>query len=523
MIMHKNLLITGFGVIGTEVFYQIIKKNKSHKLNITVLEKNYSNFPGGIAYSSYKSRFGFFNNPLRLSNDDFQKWVKKSSVQIKLIKLFKAEKKLNLENWLKKNTLGNLNKFKNINELYLPRLTYSIFLEEKFFKAYKILEKKKFIKVNFLEGELIKVSKLKNTKKYLCYVNKNFRKKKIIYQNEKIFIKNLTQKKQRILKTDSLILGLGILPPSNINSIKPFKDKNYIHDFYASGATNNLFKKLKKIQKLKEIIVAFIGNKAGLLETMQEFENLDKKILKKIKIISISSSSFSLEKAELSKNFENYKFKYLTTKKILKIKRAEEILSFIKSEFKNGIKKKFSKYDIWTLILKKNLLEKCIKKLSMGEKKNYNDKVFSQLRKLTRYTYPDTVNSKIRLEKRKILINYNDKVFDLKKLKNKILLKTKKGRNILVNIVVNVSGPVPLSKNYKEVPCINSLKEICKNYNERGFISDQYNQIGKKIYAPGTLSSNFNPNRKTIIKSITQNCIISASHIIKCLRNQNEY
>ena len=71
--MIEDLLISGFGVIGTEVLYQIVKKNKKNKLNINVLEKNYSNFPGGVAYSESNSKFGFFNNPLRLSNYDFQK------------------------------------------------------------------------------------------------------------------------------------------------------------------------------------------------------------------------------------------------------------------------------------------------------------------------------------------------------------------------------------------------------------------------------------------------------------------
>ena len=47
--------------------------------------------------------------------------------------------------------------------------------------------------------------------------------------------------------------------------------------------------------------------------------------------------------------------------------------------------------------------------------------------------------------------------------------------------------------------------------------SDNNFSIAKKIYAPGVISSNFNPNRFTIIKAITFNTHKSANMIIKTL------
>ena len=88
------------------------------------------------------------------------------------------------------------------------------------------------------------------------------------------------------------------------------------------------------------------------------------------------------------------------------------------------------------------------------------------------------------------------------------------------DIVVNVSGPVSLFKNQSEVPFLKSLKKICNKFNERGFTSDKFFQITNKVYAPGTLSSNFNPERKTIIKSITENCVITAKHFVKSMGKQ---
>ena len=95
--MYEHLIISGFGVIGTEVLHQIIKKNKFKKLNISIIEKNYSNFPGGVAYSKLNSRYGFFNNPLRLSNDGFKNWVSKNSNQRRLIRYFNQNKNLKLD------------------------------------------------------------------------------------------------------------------------------------------------------------------------------------------------------------------------------------------------------------------------------------------------------------------------------------------------------------------------------------------------------------------------------------------
>ena len=185
--MFERLIISGFGVIGTEVFHQIVKRNKFKKLHVCIIEKNFSNFPGGVAYSKLNSRYGFFNNPLRLSNIEFKNWVKKIPNQRKLIKYFRANKNLKLDKWLKKNVKNNY-KFLNLNEIYLPRSAYSIFLEEKFSQTLKILSKKKgFIKVDFYENELIEV--LKFNDKYKCLFKKKLIKKRLI-KDKNFFNKN---------------------------------------------------------------------------------------------------------------------------------------------------------------------------------------------------------------------------------------------------------------------------------------------------------------------------------------------
>ena len=168
--MNNNIIIFGFGVIGTEILYEIVKKNRSKKLNINIVEKDFLNFPGGVAYSEKNSKFGFFNNPLRLSNNEFKSWVKNKNNQKKIISYFNSKKNLNLKKWLNKNSSRNFKKFVNLNEIYLPRLTYSLYLSDKFKKIVKILKDKRFIKVNFFQGELKSIRKLTLKNKYLCKI-----------------------------------------------------------------------------------------------------------------------------------------------------------------------------------------------------------------------------------------------------------------------------------------------------------------------------------------------------------------
>ena len=78
-----------------------------------------------------------------------------------------------------------------------------------------------------------------------------------------------------------------------------------------------------------------------------------------------------------------------------------------------------------------------------------------------------------------------------------------------------MSGPVSLEKANREVIFINSLKKLFHNFNNRGFTVNKDFLIGENIYAPGTISSNFNPNRLTIIKAITMNSHVVVKKILK--------
>ena len=87
--MKFDISIIGYGVIGVESLFELTDKIKKTKLNIAIIDKDLNNIPGGVAYSKTKSKFGFFNNPLRLSHPSFKKWLRDKKNIVRIINLSK--------------------------------------------------------------------------------------------------------------------------------------------------------------------------------------------------------------------------------------------------------------------------------------------------------------------------------------------------------------------------------------------------------------------------------------------------
>tara|TARA_B110000003_G_scaffold276186_1_gene321382 strand:+ start:13172 stop:14716 length:1545 start_codon:yes stop_codon:yes gene_type:complete len=504
--MLFDITIIGFGVIGVETLYGIqkilLKKKSKNKIKIAIVEKNLKNIPGGVAYSQENSKFGYFNNPLRLSHPDFIEWFKINDNKNRLINFSENNLKYKLTTWLNNNKEILNKKFVDYKEIYLPRLIYSFYLRDKIIKFLN-LKKRINISLKFYNGE---VHDLNNLRHYNIFPKYKFNEFSINSKNEKLLLKKHKSKSSNIIKSKKIVIGTGIVPPKKIKEIKTYKNSNYIWDFYSTGGTNNLIKKINKIYKIKkDINIIFIGNKAGLLETMQEIEKLITKNEINIKITCISKNTQTLQKAERSKKFDDFKFKHLNNKNIHKIKKAEHVLKLLKSEFKNAKLDGFNKYDVWTNVLKNKIISICYNQLNEKEKKIYNLLIFPLIRNMTRYTYPDTVSAKNRLERKNKIKFIKDRVVKIIKNKDKLILKTKNKKSINGDIAINVSGPVSIEDNKNEIQFISSLKKITKKFNGRGFTPNKNFMLEKDLYIPGTLSNNFNPGRETIIKAITKN------------------
>ena len=516
--MLFDLAIIGFGVIGVETLNGIkknllLRKNKNkNKIKIAIIEKKLTNIPGGVAYSQESSKFGYFNNPLRLSHPDFIKWFNLKENRNNLINFTKNNPDYNLNHWFKNHESILKKNFKDYNEVYLPRLVYSFYLKEKIIEFLDV-KKKLNISLKFYKGE---VRILNNENYYNIFSKKLFNEFNIRLNQKKFALKKHKLNFLHVIQSKNVVIGTGIIPPKKIEEKIIKRNSNYIWDFYSSGGTNNLLKKINVISKIKKkIIIIFIGNKAGLLETMQEVEKLIKNDLIDIKIICISKNTQTLQKAERSKKFDSFKFRYLIKNNINKVKKADQILQLLKKEFTNAKLNGFNKYDVWTNVLKYQIMSVCYNQLSEKEKKNYNLFIFPLIRNITRYTYPETVSAKNRLEKMNKIKFIKDRVTEIIKNKDDLTLKTQSNKLIKGNIVINVSGPVSILENKNEIEFISSLRKITKKFNQRGFSTNNNFMLEQGLYLPGTLSNNFNPGRETIIKAITKNSHKVAKNILR--------
>ena len=140
--------------------------------------------------------------------------------------------------------------------------------------------------------------------------------------------------------------------------------------------------------------------------------------------------------------------------------------------------------------------------------------IFPLIRNMTRYTFPDTVSAKNRLERANKIKFIKDKVVKIVKDKDILIVKTQYKKSIKGDIVINVSGPASVVQTKNNIKFISSLKKITKKFNERGFSTNKNFMLEEGLFLPGTLSNNFNPGRETIIKAITKNAHKVARNIL---------
>ena len=529
--MKFFLTSIGGGITGIETLISCVKmiKNNLRKKKIknkfifSIIDKDPSNIPGGVAYGFQKSLYGYFNNPLRLSPPKFVHWVLKDKNKKKLIEYLTNHGGHTGKIWLKKNKkIFVSKKHKNHKELYVPRVMMNYWMQEKFVTILKMIEKNSNIfQIRFFKGEIIGLKKNKN---YFDLIFKNNLCEEQHYKILKNQINHISfEKKEKIkkkLSSKNLNIGLGLPPPRQIANLNVQNNPNYIWDFYDKGSTNYLIERIKSLTKIqKKITIYFVGYKAGLLEALPELAQFIEKNKLKIKIICSSSELQSIQKAELSRNKKSYSTKFFKKSSLLKINTAEKLFLTINKEFKNSIIKGYHKYDAWTYILKNNIIYKIIKKFNLIEKRKYDDFFHDKIRGITRFTYPETIRARELLFKKKILVAKKEKVQDInsnnRSLSVKTINKFNRIKKYKCDIVVNVSGPLNAENIKKEIPLIENLKKIgAKTVSGALNVNNDFQIVGlNNIYVPGTLSRGFNPERKTIINAILKNSNSVASSI----------
>ena len=539
--MRFSHVSIGGGITGVETIISTfknikkIKKSrriKEKKIIFTIIDKDPENIPGGVGYGFKKSQFGYFNNPIRLTPNDFTKWLSKKENKKKIIKYLNLYGGYTGKEWIKKNiNILFFSKMENINELYIPRAIANLWMEEKLLwliSEINKMNKNNLIKFEFkfLKGEVVAIQKFTNSYNKIVFKHNYYEtlKYKIINNS----LKKINFEKDKIGKgpvfSITQNIGLGLPPPKQLATVRAKKNKYYIWDFYSQGSTSSLINKILTLSKIKKKIkIYFVGFKAGLLESLPELERIIKKKKIKIEIICSSRDLASIQEAKLSLNKGKYIPQVLKKNKLSKINTAKKLYLSIIEEFELSISLGYKKYDAWTYILDQKILDKCINQFNSLEKRKYFDLFFNKLRNITRFTYPETIIARERLLNLHILKTRKEAVQKIDFLKGKLIVlaknQEKKINKYECDIVINVSGPLNVQTLKNEIPLIRNLKKDGSKNLSGGFVVNNFFKINqtKNIYTPGILARGFNPERKTIIKAILENSQKAGESIAKVL------
>ena len=115
--MYFSHISIGGGITGLETIISTFAKIKKElqksqnakkrirpkKITFAIIDKNPENIPGGVAYGFSLSRYGYFNNPIRLSPTQFTTWLLYGKNKKKLESYLKRYGGYTGKEWLKKN------------------------------------------------------------------------------------------------------------------------------------------------------------------------------------------------------------------------------------------------------------------------------------------------------------------------------------------------------------------------------------------------------------------------------------
>ena len=354
----------------SNLLLKLRKKKYKKNINIGIIEADLNNTPGGVAYDEHLSKHGFFNNPCRLSPKEFISWsINNKNIKL-LFKSISSSGSVSFNEWMfkNKNKLLKAKNTKSISEIYYPRFYLSLWLKDILLK--ELILKNNNIKIYFINGKADIIDKICDS--FFISVKKGKNIKKFFFvKKEKLKILN---NKKKIIG-NNLIISLGLPSPKNSFDKRILTDKFFMPDLYSCGGTKKI-NKINKFNKKKQrkIVLHFLGSKAGFLECLPELKSLVKEKKFNLSIVSTSRNATTLQPAIRSKDFKKYKFKVFTPKKISLIDSPAKLFNNLKKEFNIAKKDNYFRYDVWTLILQKKILNKILKNFSKENKKIYNEK-----------------------------------------------------------------------------------------------------------------------------------------------------
>ncbi len=549
-----NFTSIGAGVGGTEAtiaaLYSVIENLRIQKAegknvagqsySYALVDESAENIPGGVGFGREMSHFGDFNNPIRLSPNDFVGWVLNNKTLIS--SYIEQYGGLKGQKWL--DTYGSQLEqaltASDISELYLPRAVFGYFMEERLLDVMDVASKAEaelgiIIKVDFWQGVANGYMPSMDGKGgTFTFGDEGLERLELVRTGQtfpKLRFEATGERQETGLETERANISLGIAPPQQLATTAAQENQNYLWDFYAEGGTQKLLERIRAVQTdnpERQVTIHFLGSMAGLLESLPELEAMRDAGTINVKLISSSSKAETLQKAEFTAGKPAYQLAHFTLANASQFSSADAVLDGVREEFKRAKESGYGAYDAWTPILMGGVLNTIISKLSDNERERYDSSIHPKLREISRFTNPETVLAKESLESKGVLVmRSGERATGIEERNGQLVVKIDKDTGVAENmadIVVNVSGPLSPDKLTNISPLIRALSEAGAEIAQTGIKVDDGFQVKgvRGISLSGTLAEGYNPNRQTIINAILNNARVIGSEAGTQIANQNQ-
>jgi uncharacterized NAD(P)/FAD-binding protein YdhS len=467
------------------------------KQKLIIIDRG-GNFGGGIPWGKDAHLSYMLNSPPRINEprEELEKWISNNLEQIRNYLTDNAGKVG--RDWLAKNE--NLLINRNFNEVYFPRRIYGFFLEEQLYQAIETAEKSLLYYGLEIEIQLVKATVQE------IYINADLTKQIVLKDSQgyevkcsrssegnyfpKIFFQE-GQKISHIPPAAQVCLSIGILPSPKLNISS--SNNHYVGNLYAKDKLNWLKQELWRIHKKydREVTLVFLGSSATFLDSLLEIES-DESILKVLRIIALSKQGQTRQAAIISPDLPPYKPEFLNQE----FKSISSLIAALKQEYTTALAQGYKSYDVWYNclgIFQNKLIQ--LKNNYPQEFAIYLETGFTEVRKLTNFTNPETIAVKERLEKRGILY--------LEKAKLEKIKFTESGEQITLtfpsdagikeftaDILINSMGEDKFINFVQSNSLMQSLLNcgVKLNESQNGFLTDKNQHAGQGIYLIGRIA-----------------------------------
>jgi uncharacterized NAD(P)/FAD-binding protein YdhS len=510
-----DILFIGGGIGCWETILNLAKNpdfKPDNNVNIAIINTHIETFVVGQAYTLEAKRFATFNNPLRLSPLQFQEWIFKNKERLSLFcsnfysHIPQHFKEANSD--LKQKLLSSKTIF-DLEELYLPRSFFGLWMHEKIVSLLSNITDKLKINIDYFLGHASLLEKSFSGSFKIFADEKNLLKLSPAVNTLHAFSVTNFSVSEHTYKTyltaKNIVLATGVLPPYEFSSDKAvINHPRYVSRLYEYATISNLSSQIYsdcQTVKTKPLNIIIIGSKSGMLEVVSEIFELFKNNLITAKLLSLSGKT--LISAEKSTKFNSFSLSRDYVQSYESGIKPEKLFDCIQKEYLLAHQAGFTSYDVWTKTLVHNYMKVLRQVWTPMERAEYDKKYLTKIRSISRFTNPDLVSYFNSLSN--CLVCKSEAVQKISLVNNSFEVVTDKAVHKYIDYIINASSTARntnFTKSFTSLPpIIRSLSNFLNaNYSTGFAVNENLEVINcKGIFLPTGLRVGFNPERKTVL------------------------